>query len=317
MVCAFLFRISGLNPSSICCSGFCSGVRRRPTADRVRGAGPTHMIDAPSSRDPAATPGGAAGDPADVACQACNKRSGAATMLLCDRCDDRGYHTRCLVPALPGVPDGDWVCPGCAPLPAPPVPSLPAAAPSRRRPWATAYNDVVACQCVIDEQHGAASMLLCDGCNQGVHCSALACMRRQRLPAGDWKCSACPLLKMLLPGLATLYPASRLGPTVPADCTSTMRGSTAALCEFRAAVLCVICGSDGYCKEPCTSVGCGGCTSSSDCCDALACQSGSCASPPVPSPATPPRAPAPARHPSPSKPPAQPPASSPPPPRNP
>jgi hypothetical protein len=45
----------------------------------------------------AAALGGAASDPANVACQACTKRSSAATMLLCDRCN-RGYHTRCLVP---------------------------------------------------------------------------------------------------------------------------------------------------------------------------------------------------------------------------
>jgi hypothetical protein len=136
----------------------------------------------------AAAPGGAASDPANVACQARNKRSGAATMLLCDCCG-RGYHTRCLVPALPGVPDGDWVCPGCAPAPPPPAPSLPAAAPSRRRPRATAYDDV-ACQ-VCASQRCAASMLLCDGCDRGFHMQRIG-MRRRRPPAGDWYCSACP-----------------------------------------------------------------------------------------------------------------------------
>jgi hypothetical protein len=35
----------------------------------------------------AAALGGAASDLADVGCQACNKRSGTATMLLCDSCD--------------------------------------------------------------------------------------------------------------------------------------------------------------------------------------------------------------------------------------
>jgi hypothetical protein len=40
--------------------------------------------------------------PRDVAYQASSKRSGAATMLLCDRCN-RVYHARCLLPALPGV----------------------------------------------------------------------------------------------------------------------------------------------------------------------------------------------------------------------
>jgi hypothetical protein len=44
----------------------------------------------------AAAQGGAASDLADVADAVCSKRSGAATMLLCDRCN-RGYHTRCIV----------------------------------------------------------------------------------------------------------------------------------------------------------------------------------------------------------------------------
>jgi hypothetical protein len=68
---------------------------------------------------------GAASNLADVACQACNKRSSVATMLLCDRCN-QGYYTRCLVPALPAVPDDDWVCPSCALAPALPAPSRPA-----------------------------------------------------------------------------------------------------------------------------------------------------------------------------------------------
>lgn len=33
-------------------------------------------------------------------------------MLLCDACD-AGWHTFCLDPPLPGVPDGDWLCPPC------------------------------------------------------------------------------------------------------------------------------------------------------------------------------------------------------------
>jgi hypothetical protein len=118
---------------------------------------------------------------------ACNKRSGAAIMLLCDRCD-RGYHTCCLVPALPSVPGGAWVCPGCAPVPPPPAPSPPSPAPSCRRPRATAYD--VACQ-VCASQHGAASMQLCDGCDWGFHMQCIG-MRRQRPPDGDWYCSACP-----------------------------------------------------------------------------------------------------------------------------
>jgi hypothetical protein len=36
-------------------------------------------------------------------------------LLLCDNCDN-GYHTFCLTPSLPSVPQGDWFCPDCAPL---------------------------------------------------------------------------------------------------------------------------------------------------------------------------------------------------------
>jgi hypothetical protein len=95
--------------------------------------------------------GGATCDPEDVACQVCHRCSGAATMLLCDGCD-RGYHTRCLVPALPGVPAGDWVCPACAAagVPPPPRPAAPACPPRR-----ASYDDV-ACQ-LCAGRHGAAS----------------------------------------------------------------------------------------------------------------------------------------------------------------
>lgn len=33
-------------------------------------------------------------------------------MLLCDFCN-AGYHTHCLNPSLPAVPDGEWLCPRC------------------------------------------------------------------------------------------------------------------------------------------------------------------------------------------------------------
>lgn len=34
-------------------------------------------------------------------------------LLLCDRCDD-SVHAYCLDPPLPGVPEGEWLCPVCA-----------------------------------------------------------------------------------------------------------------------------------------------------------------------------------------------------------
>ena len=45
-------------------------------------------------------------------CFACGEKTGAATMLLCDRCQ-RGWHMACLTPPLTTLPAGEWVCPRC------------------------------------------------------------------------------------------------------------------------------------------------------------------------------------------------------------
>ncbi len=54
--------------------------------------------------------GGAQEDP--TTCTVCRKREPEHNMLLCDGCD-APYHTDCLKPALPGIPTGSWLCPGC------------------------------------------------------------------------------------------------------------------------------------------------------------------------------------------------------------
>ncbi len=70
---------------------------------------------------------------ADVACQLCRSRGREASLLLCDGCR-RGYHGRCLTPALNQVPDGRWLCPHCEPSHPPPTQHI-----SRRQrregPW--------------------------------------------------------------------------------------------------------------------------------------------------------------------------------------
>jgi hypothetical protein len=70
---------------------------------------------------------------ADVACQLCHSRGREASLLLCDGCR-RGYHGRCLTPALNQVPDGRWLCPHCEPDHPPPTQHI-----SRRQrregPW--------------------------------------------------------------------------------------------------------------------------------------------------------------------------------------
>jgi hypothetical protein len=125
---------------------------------------------------------GAACDPKDVACQVCHRCSGAATMLLCDCCD-RCYHTRCFVPALPGVPAGDWVCPTCAAAGVQPPPRSVAPPRPQRR---ASYDDVACRLCA--GRHGEALMLLCDGCDQGFHMRC-AGVPGCRPPPGAWYCS--------------------------------------------------------------------------------------------------------------------------------
>ena len=54
---------------------------------------------------------------ADEACQLCGRADDEHLMLLCDSCN-LGFHTTCLNPPLPCIPDGDWLCPSCADKPA-------------------------------------------------------------------------------------------------------------------------------------------------------------------------------------------------------
>jgi len=46
-------------------------------------------------------------------CDICKLPNASASFLLCDECNT-GYHTYCLQPALPSVPEGQWVCPPCS-----------------------------------------------------------------------------------------------------------------------------------------------------------------------------------------------------------
>ncbi|KAL5513720.1 hypothetical protein ACEPAH_4120 [Sanghuangporus vaninii] len=54
-------------------------------------------------------------------CVVCNKdRGDDDPPLACDKCD-YPYHTSCLKPPLPAVPEGEWFCPRCVPSCVPPV----------------------------------------------------------------------------------------------------------------------------------------------------------------------------------------------------
>jgi hypothetical protein len=50
--------------------------------------------------------------PTEYKCFVCGESKGAATMLLCDLCQ-QGWHMECLQPPLVNLPKGDWICPRC------------------------------------------------------------------------------------------------------------------------------------------------------------------------------------------------------------
>eukprot|EP00667_Euglena_gracilis_P010553 EG_transcript_10746 len=52
----------------------------------------------------------------NVPCVGCGGRGQAERSVLCDGCD-AAYHIFCLTPPLRAIPDGDWFCPKCKPLP--------------------------------------------------------------------------------------------------------------------------------------------------------------------------------------------------------
>ena len=86
-----------------------------------------------SLREPRSTARAALGSIADVACQLCHSRGREASLLLCDGCG-RGYHARCLTPALAAVPAGAWLCPTCDPPRQPLVQHI-SRRPRREGPW--------------------------------------------------------------------------------------------------------------------------------------------------------------------------------------
>ena len=49
---------------------------------------------------------------ADMPCEICGCSEDDAAMLLCDKCS-KGFHTFCLQPALPEIPEGSWCCDLC------------------------------------------------------------------------------------------------------------------------------------------------------------------------------------------------------------
>jgi hypothetical protein len=111
---------------------------------------------------------GGVGPVDDQACQVCMRRDGP-TMLLCDGCD-AGYHMKCLVPRLyrvyRGLPFVQFVLP--------------------RHRWGSARSLTMIC-C---SRGWSATMLVCDGCDQGFHMHCMG-MGKKRPPPGAWFCVHC------------------------------------------------------------------------------------------------------------------------------
>jgi hypothetical protein len=75
--------------------------------DHVRNYVPCHLPNVDGTIDPSL-----AMVWTGLKCMLCGSRSGAAHMLVCDRCY-RGWHMACMTPPTDVVPAGRWVCPRC------------------------------------------------------------------------------------------------------------------------------------------------------------------------------------------------------------
>jgi hypothetical protein len=68
---------------------------------------PCHLPGIDSSIDPRL-----AESVEDALCEICGTDEQENKLLLCDVCT-LAFHTFCLTPALPSIPEGTWLCPGC------------------------------------------------------------------------------------------------------------------------------------------------------------------------------------------------------------
>jgi hypothetical protein len=68
---------------------------------------PCHLPGIDSSIDPRL-----AESVEDALCEICGTDEQESKLLLCDVCT-LAFHTFCLTPALPSIPEGTWLCPGC------------------------------------------------------------------------------------------------------------------------------------------------------------------------------------------------------------
>ncbi len=114
-------------------------------------------------------------DGENAICNACGEGWWAEgnEMLLCDGAEcERAYHTKCLRPPLDAVPEGDWLCPSCAP---------------------SADDESSVCYACGEGWWAEGNeMLLCDGagCERAYHTKCLV-PALGAVPEGDWLCPSC------------------------------------------------------------------------------------------------------------------------------
>ncbi|XP_022659521.1 bromodomain adjacent to zinc finger domain protein 1A-like isoform X1 [Varroa destructor] len=128
---------------------------------------------------------------ANAACLVCRKKSNPDQMLLCDGCD-RGYHLYCLKPPLDAVPQGDWFCSQCAPIPLSPRKrkQAPVDLSSEEEEEEEKENDseIDENQDVCHACETGGELVLCDSCPRAYH---LECCQLKRVPRGPFKCPTC------------------------------------------------------------------------------------------------------------------------------
>ena len=99
-----VLRITSMGPLGVAVlRGRCGREVRR----RVEQLRPCHLPDIDEREDPRLQV-----PSVDLPCEVCQSAGDADRMLLCDGCGT-GWHTMCLKPPLPGVPEGQWICPRC------------------------------------------------------------------------------------------------------------------------------------------------------------------------------------------------------------
>jgi hypothetical protein len=113
----------------------------------------------------------------DDACQICGT---GGFLLCCDSCP-LVYHMECLIPPLPGVPEGHWDCPAC-------VAKLPKA--SEEGIGVAAIEEQLQDDDVCEMCQSVGFLVVCDKCSSQYHPECVTPPLKD-IPEGEWFCPKC------------------------------------------------------------------------------------------------------------------------------